>query len=51
MHQCPRKSKKAIGRAGVYYARAAHAFRVVIECRHCILRLLEQHVHVLDRGW
>ena len=34
MHQCPGKWV-AIGRAVVYYARAAHAFSAGIKCRHC----------------
>ena len=34
-HPCPRNSV-AIGRAVVYYARAAHAFTTGIKCWHCM---------------
>ena len=35
MHLCP-GNVVAIGRAVVYYARAAHTFSAGIKCRHCI---------------
>ena len=34
MHPCT-GDRVAIGRAVVYYARAAHAFSAGIKCRHC----------------
>ena len=36
MHLCP-ENWKAIGRAVVYYAWAAHAFSTGIKCRHCMV--------------
>ena len=36
MHLCP-GNLVAIGRAVVYYARAAHTFSAGIKCRHCRL--------------
>ena len=35
MHPCP-GNRKAIGRAVVCYARAAHTFSVEIKCGHCV---------------
>ena len=37
MHLCP-GNVVAIGRAVMYFARAAHTFSAGIKCRHCSLR-------------